>query len=120
MSYHLVNIETSEYYYCDDQDWINAINIAKEDGWKPDGTMFDMECDIDDACYGIDDEMYCLYMYIQSKLEYQEWDGNYFEKRNQIVMYEDSLYLSYSLEAMGVKKELVDFVKKGSFRICSE
>ena len=31
MAYHFLNIETSEYYYCDEQEWSDALEIAKKD-----------------------------------------------------------------------------------------
>ncbi len=120
MSYHLLNIETSEYYYCDDNEWTRAIEIAVENDWGPDGTFFDIVYETDDKCFDSDDPAYWMFMFTVSRDEALEWDGNYIEKRNQVVMYEDSIYLAKSLDGTGVSEELLDFIRKGSFRICSE
>ncbi|MCL1864959.1 MAG: hypothetical protein FWF73_04030 [Spirochaetes bacterium] len=119
MSYHLLNIEASVSYYCDEDEWIRTIETAKENGWKPDGTLYDYVYVAEEESFDIDDELYCMYMMIIAKDEYFEWDGNYIEKQNQIVMYEDTLYLAAALENSGIDDKLLDFIKKGSFRICS-
>jgi len=119
MAYHLLNIETLEYYYCDENEWISAIETAKENGWKPDGTYYDYVYVADDECFDIDDEMYYMYMTLVAKDISLEWDGNYIEKHNQVVMYEDTIYLAAALEGCGVDDKLLEFIKKGSFRICS-
>ncbi len=120
MSYHLLNVENLDYYYCDDLVWITALDTARKNGWKPDGTLFDYVYETDDICFDIDDEMYYMWMMILSKIEFHEWDGSYHEKRNQIVMYEDTIYFAACLEGTGTDENLIEFIKKGSFRICSE
>ena len=119
MAYHLLNVETSAGYYCDEDEWIRAIETAKENGWRPDGTYYDHVYVADDECFGVDDEMYYMHRIILAKNESFEWDGNYIDKRNQVVMYEDTIYLAAALEGSGIDDKLLDFIKRGSFRICS-
>jgi len=120
MAYHLLNIETLDYYYCEDEEWVNAIETAKQNYWTPDGTSYDIFCEAEDQCFDNDDILYYNYMLVVFQNEAMYWDGSYFEKRNQIVIYEDSIYLASALEGTGVSTELIDFIKMGSFRICSE
>jgi len=120
MAYHLLNIETLEYYYCDENDWLNAIETAKENYWEPDGTVFDVYYETDEKCFESDDYLLYMFTLIASQSESLDWDGSYFKKRNQVVSYEDSYYLAVSLDGTDTSTELIDFIKKGSFRICSE
>jgi len=120
MSYHLLNIETNDYFYCDDHEWLTAIDTAQRNGWIPDGTVFDIDYVSADQSFDVDDPLCYFFMLVTFKDEAAEWDGNYIEKRNQIVLYEDSIYLAMDLNGDGISDELVEFVKKGSFRICSE
>jgi hypothetical protein len=55
-----------------------------------------------------------------SKDEAARWDGNYTDKCNQVVIQDDAVYLAFALDGTDVNIELIDFMKKGSFRICSE
>lgn len=120
MAYHLLNIETSEYYNCDDDVWVTSIEIAKENGWEPDGTLFDIIYDAVDKCYDVENELYYYFALVISRNEAIQWDGNYIEKKNQFLCYEDTIYLAMNLDGTGVSSELIDFIRKGSFRICSE
>lgn len=120
MSYHFVNVDTSEYYFCDEDIWISAIEYAKKNDWDPAGTVYDYVYDTDDVCFGINDEMYYLFMLIVNQNEYLEWNGNYIEMKNQVVTYEDSMYLPLCLKGSNAPPGLIEFISKGSFRICSE
>ena len=120
MSYHLLNIETSEYYFCDDQVWLSAIDIAKENYWDCEGTSFDIMYEADEQCFNSNNEMSYFYAMTIAKDKSSQWDGNYTEKRNQVLSYQDTYYLAMSLEGTGIEAELIEFIKKGSFRICSE
>ena len=120
MAYHLINIETLEHYTCDDQSWIKALDAAKENWWDPDGTMFDYIYETEDICWDSDDYAHYMFTLLISMTESFEWDGNYIEKRNQVVSYEDTIYLASSLEGTDTDMGLIEFITKGSFRICSE
>jgi hypothetical protein len=120
MAYYLLNIETSDHYSCDDRVWIEAIDTAKRNYWEPDGTRFDAFYDAADQSLDGDDEHFFAYMLMIAENEALEWDGSYIKKRNQVVIYEDTIYLAAALEGSGVSPDLIEFIKKGSFRICSE
>ena len=120
MSYHLVNIDTLDYYYCDDNVWIAAIEFAGNNDWYPAGTFYDYLYDTNDLCYGNEDRLYYLFTLIMNQNDSWEWDGNYIEKKNQIVTYEDTIYLPLCLKGGDAPQELIDFIQKGSFRICSD
>lgn len=120
MSYHLLNIESLEYYYCDDDVWLTALDTAQKNDWKPDGTFYDFIYETEDNCFDNDDEMYYLWMMIVNRNAFFEWDGNYTEKSNQVVMYEDTIYLALCLKGTDTDEKLIEFIEKGSFRICSE
>jgi hypothetical protein len=120
MAYHLLNIETSEYHNCDDREWINAIDTAKENWWEPDGTIFDYFYNAYDECFDTDDIADYFFELISLKNESLYWDGSYILKRNQVVLYEDAIYLAIALKGTDVSTELIEFINKGSFRICSD
>lgn len=120
MSYHFINIDTGEYFYCDDHLWVSAIETAKKNGWDPYGTIYDLEYGIDDQCEFLEDEAEILFTVIFTLKENSEWDGSYTDKRNQIVDNDDSVYLTEALERTDTDPELVEFINKGSFRICSD
>jgi len=120
MAYLLLNIETSAGFYCDEDEWVSVIAKAKAEGWRPDGTLYDYVYVANEESFDIDDEMSNMYNMILEKNVSLEWDGNYIEKKNQIVMYEDAIYLAAALVGTGVDEKLLDFIKQGSFRICSQ
>ena len=94
--------------------------LLKRTYWEPDGTIYDPLYEAADQSFDSDDLMYFYFMLISVKNEADYWDGSYLTKGNQIVLYEDAYYLAKSLDGTGVSTELIEFVRKGSFRICSE
>lgn len=120
MSYHFINIDTGEYLYCDDHVWINALEAAKNNGWDPYGTLYDMAYDIDDECEFIEDESAIMFAVIFTMRNASEWSGSYTEKRNQVVDFNDTVYLTEALEGTDTDPELIKFIDKGEFRICAE
>lgn len=118
MAYILINIETGDYFRCEDQVWIDAFNAAVADGWKPDGTMFDPEFYLDTELDFVEDETQRYWMIVSAVKETFDWDGNYIEKSGQIVTYGDAYYMVMSLKCAGVDPELIEFVSRGDFRIC--
>lgn len=120
MSYHLLNVETGDYIYISDDVWLKALDAAKENYWQPGGTLYDLSYAIDDECEFITKKSLIIFTIMQVCLEQSEWNGSYTDKRNQIVDYEDTLYLVDCLQGTDTPQELVDFIQKGSFRICSD
>lgn len=124
MSYIFINTETLEVYSCKEDEWKRAFNFACEDGWVPDGTEYDLECQVMENCSGTEepdyDEKSNLFYVLVSMNELTEWDGNYFERKNQIVTGVDAYYMVLSLECGDFSPDLLEFMKKGSFRISSD
>lgn len=120
MSYHLLNVETGDYIYIDDNVWISALETAKDNYWQPGGTIYDLEYCIDDDCEFIIGRTMIIFTIMQIAVEQASWDGSYTEKRNQVVDYEDTLYLADCLKGTDAPPELIEFIQKGSFRICSD
>ncbi len=120
MGYHFINIETGDHLYCEDNLWIEAFEAAKADGWKPDGTQYDMYYYSDEEHQFIDDDNHKLFTLIDAMKKTYTWEGSYTERENQIVTYEDAYYMAMSLKCAGVDEKLCEFVAKGSFRICSD
>ncbi len=120
MAYHFLNTETSEYYYCDEKEWAEALEIAKDNYWEPDGTFFDSFYEAADMSFDTDELTYFYFMLIGTRNEAEYWDGSYLTKKNQVVLYDDAYYMAQSLDGTGVNPELIEFIRKGSFRICSE
>lgn len=118
MAYLLINIETGESLYCEDQVWISAYEAAVADGWKPDGTNYDPEYFLENELDYIEDETQRYWAVVSAVKESFVWDGNYLEKAGQIVTYGDAYYMVMSLKCAGVDPEICEFVAKGSFRIC--
>ncbi len=118
MTYLFMNIETEECFYCEESLWKSTLEIAKSEGWEPDGTYYDINSQYEDGDFD-DDFNRALFCYCVHTAEMHAWDGNFIERRDQIVSYVDSMYLVKALEGMGVDASLVAFLDKGSFRICS-
>jgi hypothetical protein len=51
-----------------------------------------------------------------------EWNGNYVDRRNQVVSESDAYELMRALEKTWASNDrsLLDFLNNGSFRICSD
>ena len=118
MTYHFVNIETCECYFCEESLWINTLEVAKDEGWEPDGTYYDINSQYEDLDYD-DDSNRAIYCFCAYTVEMREWNGSFTDCKDQIVSYIDSMYLVKALEGMGTDVSLVSFLEKGSFRICS-
>ncbi len=118
MNYHFVNIETGEFFICEEKLWIKTLETAQEEGWDPDGTFYDVNSQYEEYDYDEDYNrtLYCYCMHIS---EMYQWDGSYTDRRDQVVGYEDTIYLVKALEGTGADADLVSFIEKGSFRICS-
>lgn len=120
MAYLFISIDSGEHLCCEEKVWIDAFEAAKADGWKPDGTMYDIYYDMDEELDLIEDDNRKLHTLVVAMNNVYAWDGSYTEKRNQIVTYDDAYYMAMSLKCAGVDPELCAFVEKGSFRICSD
>ena len=120
MVYNLLNIEKGILFKCDSLLWEKAMEFAENSGWEPEGTFFDFEFEVDNHVDGQHDEMYNLFMLILQYQRRNEWDGNYTEMENQVVTGTDAYYFSLALGDTPDFSLLVEFLRKGSFRICSD
>ena len=120
MYYHFVNVETGEYFYCEEQVWIRALEAAKNSGWDPYGTIYDLEYDINDECEFVTGRAQIIFTILCTMRESSNWDGSYTAKRNQVLDFNDTVYLTEALEGTDTDPDLISFVDKGSFRICSD
>jgi len=120
MAYHFVNTDTGEYFYCDDQVWLHALETARSNGWQPEGTRYDLIYSIDDEMEPSDGIMEYYYSSMIAYHEFQYWDGNYTDRCNQVMELEDTMDMLDALEGTDVDRELFDFIDKGGFRICSQ
>ena len=76
MAYHFLNLETSEYYYCEEQEWAAALDTARENYWEPDGTFYDQFYEAAEQSFDSDDLTYFYFMLISVRNEALSWDGN--------------------------------------------
>ncbi len=124
MSYIFINIDTFEVYECEEDLWHNAYDFACEDGWVPDGTFFDLAYQISEDLDDVDDYNFDpsanLFGMLLALNDMHKWDGNYFEKRNQVVTDTDLYYMVLSLKCGDFPAAFLEFLDKGSFRICSD
>jgi len=118
MPYHLLNIATGESFTCRDETWHSCLDLAEKEGWKPDGTLFDYKFILDESTDENDDIMYTLYMSLVVHHRFLEWDGNFTDRANQIVSHDDAHYLALNIRGLIDNRELIEFIAKGSFRIC--
>jgi hypothetical protein len=74
---------------------------------------------VDDACDAMADYLYNLWMIFYVSREMFAWDGNYIEKKNQIVSESDAYYLMLALEKEWASPDrgFLDFLNSGAFRI---
>jgi hypothetical protein len=119
MSYLLLNIEKNTGYIVEDELWITVIKAAKDNYWEPEGTLYNFELNLDEYIDDCDDQMHIVFSTILANNEYYSWDGNYIEKKGQIVSESDSYQLFESLIESGLDNNLVEFIGLGSFLICS-
>ncbi len=117
-NYLFINIETQDKFVCDENIWIRALETARNEGWEPDGTLYDFSYEVDELCDFDEDFMASTFRMLRIRNEQLEWEGSYLLRKNQVVQYEDSIYLAAALAGTGTDEKLLDFIRMGSFRIC--
>lgn len=118
MNYHLELIYSKEKFEISKEKWVRALGFAKENGWQPAGTYLDYDTELDDFWDEDQGNMYQLWMVLTALNSCHEWNGNYTEKRNQIVSDKDSYELMLSLEINDEFLDLAVFIGGTSFKIC--
>ncbi len=118
MAYTFLNLNTLQSFTCGEEEWQRLLEAAHAGGWEEEGTEFDFACEVDDAYDSQVDYLYNLLMIFYVSREMFEWDGNYTEKKNQIVSESDAYYLMLALEKEpAADRGLLDFLNSGPFRI---
>jgi hypothetical protein len=122
MAYTLLNLATMRTITVGDEQWPRYLAAARENGWKEEGTRYDFSCQVDEIYDTMYDYLYNLLLIFHVARELFEWDGNYHEKKNQIVSESDARILSQALEKIAAPGDrgLLDFLESGAFRICGE
>ncbi len=117
MDYRLINIETLQSLAMTEDGWISLIESARAHGWVPKGTIYDFSFQIDEECDGAAGWMMNLFVMLQLHMERASWDGNYLERKNQIVLLEDASLMAECLAEAGTPVEITGFLSLGAFRI---
>jgi hypothetical protein len=122
MAYTLRNLNTHQAFACGDGQWIRLLETARANGWNEEGTRFDFAFEVDETYDTMVDYLYNLWMICYLAREMFEWNGNYTDKRNQVVSESDAYYLMQSVEKTWATNDrgLLDFLGIGSFRICAD
>lgn len=122
MAYTFQNINTNQTCCCGDEDWVRYLDDARAAGWEAEGTIFDFAREVDDSYDDMNDYLFNLWMIIHVSREMFEWDGNYTEKKNQLISESDAYYLMLALEKGPVPpgREFLDFLNSGPIRILKD
>lgn len=122
MVYTLRNINTHQAFTCGDDQWLLHLETARSNGWNEEGTRFDFAYEVDETYDAMVDYLYNLWMICHLAREMFEWNGNYVDRRNQIVSESDAYYLKQALEKTWASNDrgLLEFLNNGSFRICAD
>ena len=118
MSYFLESINTDLFYRCEEEKWINVLEKARQNGWEPEGTVLDVEFEMDYNIYSDMSYLEILFQVIKANMRCLEWDGNYTDNENQLVKETDVGELLYALEGRDIPEGLMKLLQAGSFRIC--
>ncbi|HNW27577.1 MAG TPA: hypothetical protein PKN50_03780 [Spirochaetota bacterium] len=119
MAYTFLNLATLQTFSCPEDEWQRLLEAARAGGWEEEGTEFDFACEVDDVYDPGVDYLYNLLMIFYVSREMHEWDGNYIEKKNQVVSESDAYYLMLAIEKERTSQDrgLLDFLNSGPFRI---
>jgi len=119
MAYTFLNLATMQTFTCDDKEWLVHLERARAAGWDEEGTAFDFAWEVDNAYDPMVDYLYNLLLIFYVSREMQEWDGNYIDKKNQVVSESDAYCLMQALEEgwSSPDRGFLDFLSSGPFRI---
>lgn len=118
MKYTLLQIDSGNSIHIDDDYWHKILETARKEGWEPEGTQFDLMFELDEAFNDDDNEPYRLFQYVMKNNDYNEWDGNYTDRENQIISEPDAYYLFQAIEGIIDDPPLHEMLMKGNIRIC--
>ena len=122
MGYRLENTSTHQSVTCPDEHWRLLLEAARASGWEEEGTQYDFEYGVDEIYDGMADYLFNLWMIFHVSREMLEWNGNYTDKKGQVVSESDAYGLMQALEKTphADDRGLLDFLNIGPFRICGE
>jgi hypothetical protein len=122
MPYQLQQIHSHRIFTCSDDEWLACLDEARRNGWDEEGTQYDFSYQVDEEYDGGVDYLYNLWMILHLSREMLAWDGNYTEKKNQLISDSDAYYLRQALDETWRPEDrgLLDFLGEGPIRICSE
>lgn len=120
MSYLFQQLESHRTHTCGDDEWNRCLAEARRNGWDEEGTQYDFSYQVDEEYDAMVDYLYNLWMLMHLSREMFAWDGNYTEKKNQVVSDSDAYCLMQALAETWQSEDrgLLEFLGTGSFRIC--
>jgi hypothetical protein len=122
MPYLLQQLESHRTVTCSNEEWLRCLAGACANGWDGEGTEYDFPYQVDEEYDDMVDYLYNLWVIMHLSREMFAWDGNYTDKKNQVVSESDAYYLAQALADARppADRGLLDFLLQGSFRICAE
>ena len=119
MAYLFEQLETHRTITCEEDDWLGYLAAARGNGWDEEGTQYDFPYQVDEEYDPMVDRLYNLWMIFHLSKEMIAWDGNYTEKKNQVVSESDAYYLAQALSGVWQSEDrsLLQFMESGGFRI---
>ncbi len=122
MGYRIENIITHQSAACREDRWRGLLEAARGNGWDSEGTSYDFAYEVDEAYDDMADYLYNLWMIFHVSREMFEWDGNYTDKKGQVISESDAYRLMQSLEQSAGPDDrgLLDVLNSGPVRILDE
>jgi hypothetical protein len=122
MPYRLEQIQTHRTLTCSDDEWLACLAEARRNGWDEEGTQYDFAYQVDEEYDAMVDYLYNLWMIMHLSREMFAWDGNYTEKKNQLISDSDAYCLGQALAGtwQSGDRGLLEFLGEGPIRICGE
>jgi hypothetical protein len=119
MPYLFEQLETHRTHTCTDEEWLGYLAAARASGWDEEGTRYDFPFQVDEEYDDMVDYLYNLWMIMHLSREMIAWDGNYTEKKNQVVSGSDACCLMQALAETWQSEDrgFLKFLGSGPFRI---
>ncbi|MFW5770117.1 MAG: hypothetical protein ACOCX9_01650 [Spirochaetota bacterium] len=118
MKYYLVSIEQDLTFTCEEGTWKEILQLAENNGWDPEGTILELNYEIEENWDPDMTYAETVFIVIQSHMKCLEWDGNYTDTENQVVKDSDAGQMLWALDGIDIDDGLEQLMEAGSFRIC--
>jgi len=116
----LLNLTDNSRFYLSEEKWHYILEAAKDSGWQPMGSVLDLAFQLfihSEPNYLFESQLFVtLYLHHYCL----NWNGDYAYPEYQCVRDEDAQNLHQALVYGGADSALLEFISKGSFRICPE